>query len=39
MSVEDVTYEERKKQEVFELEKNKALHRIVAGVAHEIKNP
>lgn len=39
MSVEDVTYEEQKKQEVFELEKNKALNRIVAGIAHEIKNP
>ena len=37
--VEDVTSEEQEKQEIFEESKNKALNRIIAGVAHEIKNP
>ncbi len=36
---EDVTWEESRKQEVFEQRKNQALNRIIAGVAHEIKNP
>ncbi|HQA60211.1 MAG: transporter substrate-binding domain-containing protein [Tepidanaerobacteraceae bacterium] len=39
MTVENVTAEELKKQERFEAEKNKALNRLVAGIAHEIKNP
>jgi polar amino acid transport system substrate-binding protein len=37
--VEDVTSEEQEKQDIFEESKNKALNRIIAGVAHEIKNP
>lgn len=37
--VEDVTWEERRKQEAFEERKNLTLNRIIAGVAHEIKNP
>lgn len=37
--VEDVTWEERRKQEIFEERKNQTLNRIIAGVAHEIKNP
>ena len=37
--VEDVTREEREKQEVFEESKNQSLNRIIAGIAHEIKNP
>lgn len=37
--VEDVTGEERRKQEIFEERKNQTLNRIIAGVAHEIKNP
>lgn len=37
--VEDVTWEENKKQEIFEERKNQTLNRIIAGVAHEIKNP
>ena len=37
--IEDVTSEEQEKQEIFEESKNKALNRIIAGVAHEIKNP
>ena len=36
---EDVTWEENRKQEIFEQRKNQALNRIIAGVAHEIKNP
>lgn len=39
LTVEDVTKEEREKRELFEKEKNKALNRIIAGIAHEIKNP
>ena len=39
LTVEDVTLEERKKQEVFEAEKNTALNKVIAGIAHEIKNP
>lgn len=37
--VEDITREEEEKQEIFELRKSKALNRIIAGMAHEIKNP
>lgn len=37
--IEDITREEMEKQEVFEESKNKALNRIIAGIAHEIKNP
>ena len=37
--VEDVTREEREKQEIFEESKNQSLNRIIAGIAHEIKNP
>ena len=37
--VEDVTWEERRKQDVFEERKNQTLNRMIAGVAHEIKNP
>ncbi len=39
MMVEDITAEEEEKQEIFELRKSKALNRIIAGMAHEIKNP
>lgn len=39
VTIEDVTDEERHKRELFEKEKNKALNRIIAGIAHEIKNP
>ncbi|HHZ02439.1 MAG TPA: transporter substrate-binding domain-containing protein [Tissierellia bacterium] len=39
LMVEDITLEEKEKHEIFELRKNKALNRIIAGMAHEIKNP
>lgn len=39
VTIEDITEEEAEKQEIFELRKRKALDRIVAGMAHEIKNP
>lgn len=39
MSVEDITQEEAQKLAFFEQEKSQALSRIVAGIAHEIRNP
>lgn len=39
MMVEDITREEEEKQQRFELSKSKSLNRIIAGMAHEIKNP
>lgn len=39
ITASDVTKEENKKQEIIEQEKSTALSRLVAGIAHEIKNP
>ena len=39
LAAEDITDEETKRHELFEEEKNKILNQVVAGVAHEIKNP
>lgn len=39
MMVEDITREEEEKQEIFEAKKSRELNRIIAGMAHEIKNP
>jgi len=39
MMVEDITREEEEKKEIFEAIKSKELSRIIAGMAHEIKNP
>lgn len=38
-SLEDVTMEIEATKKTFESEKNAILNRIVAGIAHEIKNP
>ena len=39
LAVEDITIEEERKQQLFEAEKSESLNRMVAGLAHEIKNP
>lgn len=39
MVVEDVTWEEKRRRAKQEEEKHKALNMMVAGIAHEIKNP
>jgi len=39
LTVEDITLEEREREAFFEKEKNKALNTLIAGIAHEIKNP
>lgn len=37
--VEDVTAEEEQRHELFEANKNQLLNHLIAGIAHEIKNP
>lgn len=37
--VEDVTEEEERRNELFEANKNQMLNRLIASIAHEIKNP
>ena len=37
--VEDATGEEMRRHEAFEEEKSKLLNKVIAGIAHEIKNP
>ena len=39
LTFEDVTSEMALRNKVFEQEKNQALSRVVAGIAHEIRNP
>lgn len=39
LNIEDVTRESIIKSEMFEKEKNRALNQIIAGIAHEIRNP
>ena len=39
LSIEDVTEEIRKREEVFEQEKTRTINMMIAGIAHEIKNP
>lgn len=39
LSMEDITEEEGRKQQIFEAEKITAINRLVAGIAHEIRNP
>lgn len=37
--VEDVTAEEEQRSELYEANKNQLLNHLIAGIAHEIKNP
>ncbi len=39
LTIQDMTKAEQMKQAEFEQEKNQAMMRIVAGIAHEIRNP
>lgn len=39
LSAEDITVEEAQKQKLFEAEKSTIINRVVAGIAHEIRNP
>lgn len=39
LTVEDITAEEREREAFFEKAKNKTLNNLIAGIAHEIKNP
>lgn len=39
LAVENITDEEARRHAIFETEKNKILNQVVAGIAHEIKNP
>lgn len=39
ITIDDVTSEEREREALFEKEKNETLNSIIAGIAHEIKNP
>ncbi len=39
ITVENVTSEEKEREAAFEKEKNETLNSLIAGIAHEIKNP
>lgn len=39
MMVENITQEELRRKELFAMEKANTLNQLVAGIAHEIKNP
>ena len=39
LTLEDITEERKVREEGFEREKSRALHQVVAGIAHEIRNP
>lgn len=39
LTIEDITGEIRIKEQIFEKEKNNALNQMIAGIAHEIRNP
>jgi len=39
LSIKDITIERKNIQQVMEREKNRALNQMIAGIAHEIRNP
>lgn len=39
LTFEDITKEYQLRQQLFEQEKSKALNQMIAGIAHEIRNP
>lgn len=39
LSIEDITVERKNREQITEREKNKALNQMIAGIAHEIRNP
>ncbi len=39
VTLEDITEERKMRDEDFQREKSRALHQVVAGIAHEIRNP
>ena len=39
LTAEDITPEEERNRELLEAEKSRALNRVVASIAHEIRNP
>lgn len=39
ITLEDITKEENEKKALFEKEKSQMLNKVVAGIAHEIRNP
>ncbi len=39
LTLEDITKESKLKEQMYEREKNKALNQIIAGIAHEVRNP
>ncbi len=39
LSIDDITKEFKLKEKMFEKEKNQAFNQIIAGMAHEIRNP
>lgn len=39
LAIQDITREIALKEQIYEREKNKALNQIIAGIAHEIRNP
>ncbi len=39
ITLENVTAEEKEREAAFEKEKNETLNSLIAGIAHEIKNP
>lgn len=39
LNIADVTIENETREQIFEKEKNRTLNQLIAGIAHEIRNP